>query len=76
VHKIALVITLLLICFSTLAIAQHAGGEQEQAACARDVSRYCRKVIDQGDFTVLACLKQNRKQLTAACNRVLVDHGQ
>jgi hypothetical protein len=74
--KVGPVITLLLICFSTGAVAQHAGEQQEQAACTRDVSRYCRKVIDQGDFTILACLQQNRTKITAACNRVLVNHGQ
>ena len=25
-----------------------------------DVKRFCRKLVDQGDFTVLACLKENR----------------
>jgi hypothetical protein len=33
-------------------------------------------VIDQGDFTILACLQQNRPQLSAACNQVLKNHGQ
>ena len=66
----------LLISLCTVGAAQHAGGQDEQAACTRDVSRYCRRVIDQGDFIVLACLQQNRKRLSAACNRVLVNHGQ
>ena len=74
--KISPVIALSFIFFSTGAVAQHAGEINEQTACVRDVSRYCRKVIDQGDFTVLACLQQNRTKLSAACNRVLVNHGQ
>ena len=49
---------------------------EEQAACNRDVQRHCRKVIDQGDFTILACLKENRSQISAACNQVLKTHGQ
>ena len=65
-----------LIFFSTVAVAQHSGEKSEQTACARDVSRHCRKIIDQGDFAVLACLQQNRTKLSAACNRVLINHGQ
>jgi hypothetical protein len=33
-------------------------------------------VIDQGDFTVLACLQQHRPKLTKACDQVLKNHGQ
>jgi hypothetical protein len=61
---------------STAAFAQHSGTDKEQQACARDVSKFCRKVMDQGDFTVLACLKENRPKISAACNAVLVSHGQ
>ena len=32
--------------------------------------------LNQGDFTILACLQQNRPQLSAACNQVLKNHGQ
>jgi len=32
--------------------------------------------MDQGDFTILACLKENRPKLSAACRDVLVGHGQ
>lgn len=52
------------------------GTIQEQRACTRDVQRHCRAVIDQGDFTVLACLKENRARLSAACDQVLRTHGQ
>jgi hypothetical protein len=63
----------------TLAQAQgqpHSGTEAEQRACSRDVSRFCRKVMDQGDFTILACLQEHRPKLTKACNQVLLNHGQ
>jgi len=40
------------------------------------VQRFCRKLMDQGDFTILACLKENRAKLSAACRYVLVSHGQ
>jgi hypothetical protein len=54
----------------------HSGTEQEEKACTRDVQRFCRKLMDQGDFTVLACLKENRPKLSPACRYVLVSHGQ
>jgi hypothetical protein len=60
---------------STGAVA-HSGSDQEQQACTRDVGRFCRKLMDQGDFTILACLKENRPKLTPACRDVLVSHGQ
>jgi hypothetical protein len=62
--------------FSTAALAQHGGTVDEQKACTRDVQRHCRAVMDQGDLTVLACLKENREKLSAACAQVLKSHGQ
>jgi hypothetical protein len=44
--------------------------------CARDVSRFCRPLMDQGDMVVLGCLKQNRARLSKTCAKVLADHGQ
>ena len=55
---------------------QRSGTKQEQEACTRDVTRYCRKVMDQGDFVILGCLKENRSRLTKACQQVLASHGQ
>jgi len=77
-RKFSVALLSLLLSFSTTAIAQQqrSGTPQEQAACSRDVQRFCRPVIDQGDFTILACLQQNRPKLTAACSQVLKDHGQ
>lgn len=73
----SLVLLALLVPFSTAAMAQkERGTDQEQKACARDVTRHCRSVIDQGDLVILACLKENRPKLTKACNQVLVRHGQ
>ena len=59
-----------------LAQQQRSGTPEEQKACARDVERFCRAVMDQGDFTILACLQQNRPKLTEACNQVLKNHNQ
>ena len=49
---------------------------QGQDACARDVSRFCRAHINDGDMVILACLKQNRQRLSKACAKALTDHGQ
>jgi uncharacterized protein YceK len=79
--KIFASLILLFACGSTVTVAQaqqqpHSGTEAEQRACARDVTRFCRKVIDQGDFTILACLQQTRPKISKACDAVLVSHGQ
>ena len=57
------------------AMAQGAG-PHEHDACARDVSRFCRAHMNEGDSVVLACLKQNRERLSKGCAKVLTDHGQ
>jgi hypothetical protein len=80
-RNLFLALTLLSISVSTGAIAQQqpqqrSGTPEEQKACSRDVERHCRPVIDQGDFTILACLQQNRPKLPAACAQVLKDHNQ
>jgi hypothetical protein len=62
----------LMLCASG-AFAQQQPG---QDACARDVTRHCRAVMNNGDGAVLACLKQNRARLSKACDKVLTDHGQ
>jgi hypothetical protein len=55
---------------------QHGGTPEEQKACAHDVQKYCRAVMDDADLIVLSCLQQNRAKLTKACDQVLVSHGQ
>ena len=55
---------------------QRSGTPEEQKACSRDVQRFCRPVIDQGDFTILACLQQNRSKISPSCEQVLKNHGQ
>jgi len=77
-HRFFLALSLLSLSLSSAAVAEphRSGTPEEQAACSRDVQRYCRPVIDQGDFTILACLQQNRPKLTVACNMVLKNHGQ
>jgi hypothetical protein len=79
-RKFLLALSLLSISISVSSNAfaqqQRSGTAEEQKACARDVQRFCRPVIDQGDFTILACLQQNRPKITPACDQVLKNHGQ
>ncbi len=55
---------------------QHGGTPEEQKACAHDVQKYCRSVMNDSDLVVLSCLQQNREKLTKSCDKVLKDHGQ
>ena len=53
-----------------------ASAQQGHDACARDVSRFCRAQMTDGDSAVLGCLKQHRARLSRACDKVLTDNGQ
>jgi len=59
-------------------LAASAASAQQQGhdACARDVARHCRAVMNDGDDAVLSCLKQHRARLSKACDKVLTDNGQ
>ena len=59
-------------------MASGASAQQQQGhdACARDVSRFCRAHMQDGDQIVLACLKQNRSRISKACQQMLASHGQ
>ena len=77
-RKLFVALTLLSASLSTAAFAQQqrSGTPEEQKACTRDVQKFCRPVIDQGDFTILACLKENRSKISSACDQVLKTHNQ
>ena len=55
--------------------APDSGTPEERAACAPDVHKFCGSDL-QDTMRVLACLQANRPKISAACNRVLVSHGQ
>jgi hypothetical protein len=59
-------------------IASVAQAQQQQGhdACARDVSRFCRAQMNDGDQIVLACLQQNRARISKACQQIMASHGQ
>jgi hypothetical protein len=67
---------LFVVAFVLTAFSASAQTPHEHDACARDVTRFCRAVINNGDSAVLACLQQNRQRISKACNKVLTDHGQ
>lgn len=78
-RKFVLALTLLSLAAPSGAFAQQqsrSGTAEEQKACSRDVQKFCRPVIDQGDFTILACLKENRSKISTACDQVLKNNGQ
>jgi hypothetical protein len=69
--KPVLAISLLLMLVSPV-LAQ---GGQQDTGCTRDVQRFCRAQINDGDMVVLACLQQNRARLSKTCAKVLTDNG-
>ena len=75
----ALLATTLLVSATAGAFAQgqpRSGTPEEQKACAPDVSRYCRAVMNDGDFVILGCLQANRPKISKKCDAVLKSHGQ
>jgi len=60
---------------SASAMAQyggHRGTKDEQEACKPDVYRLCAEfVIPPQEDKILACLKSKRKELSAACKKVI-----
>ena len=73
--KILFVIPLLFI--ASAAAAQAPQDRQKgHDACSRDVSRFCRAQMQEGDQLVLACLKQNRAKISKGCQQMLASHGQ
>ena len=81
-HMRKFVLALALVSSTSAAFAQkqqiqgRPGTAEEQAACTRDVQRHCRSVMDQGDFVILACLKEHRTKISSACDQVLKNNGQ
>jgi hypothetical protein len=59
---------------SASAQGAHLGTPQEQQACSRDASRFCRKQLSD-DMAVQQCLQQNRTKLGRACKKVFESHG-
>jgi cysteine rich repeat protein len=56
-------------------VASAASAQQGHDACARDVTRFCRAHMNDGDKVVLECLQQNRSRISRACAKTMADHG-
>ena len=69
--RLFFLISLLLIASSAQAQTAH-----ERDACARDVTRFCRLLINNGDQAVLSCLQQHRNRVSRRCERLMAEHGQ
>jgi hypothetical protein len=59
---------------SAWAQSGHLGTPQEQQACSRDASRFCRKQLND-DMAVQQCLQQHRTKLSRPCKKVFESHG-
>jgi len=73
--RISFVFLSALLAAQVLAITD-ASSQQGHDACARDVSRFCRARMNDGDSVVLECLKQHRARLSRTCDKILTDNGQ
>jgi hypothetical protein len=73
--RISFVFLSALLAAQVLAITD-ASSQQGHDACVRDVSRFCRARMNDGDSVVLECLKQHRARISRACDRVLTENGQ
>lgn len=74
-----MLVATLLAATATGALAQNpqrGGNANEQKACAPDVSRYCRAVMNDSDLVILGCLQANRAKISKKCDKVLLSHGQ
>jgi hypothetical protein len=73
-RNLPLIVILLLGTPTCFAQGGHMGTPEEQKACSRDASRFCRKQLGD-DTAVQQCLQQNRTKLSPACQKVFQSHG-
>jgi hypothetical protein len=72
----SLILAFVLASVPAVGLAQDDVRARGDRACGSDATRLCRKVIDQADSVVLACLQQNARRLGAPCRRFLQEQGQ
>ena len=73
--KKALFLSMIAGVMATQAFAQDNSRASQERSCGRDVSRFCKPVMDAGDMVILSCLQQNRAKISQACQKVLKDNG-
>lgn len=74
--RFAVVLSLLPLLAVTAVASAQTAAEKHNSSCARDVAKYCRAQMNDGDMVVLACLKAHRAKLSKKCARTLAQHGQ
>jgi hypothetical protein len=77
--KLVLVLALITVTTASFAQGGSQGTPEERAACAPDVMKHCKPLLNSNapsTFSILACLKANREQISKACRAVLESHGQ
>jgi len=74
VMRYVVAILVLLSGISSSLAQSHMGTPQEQQACSRDASRFCRQQLGN-DSAVQQCLQQNRSRLSRSCQKVFASHG-
>ncbi|WP_438279033.1 hypothetical protein [Nitrobacter sp.] len=74
--RLAAILSLLSLLGMTAVASAQGAGEKHHSDCARDVARYCRSKMNDGDMVVLACLKEHRAKLSKRCARTLTEHGE
>lgn len=74
--RLAVILSLLSVLGMTAVASAQNATQKHHSDCARDVARYCRSKMNDGDMVVLACLKEHRARLSKRCARTLVEHGQ
>lgn len=73
-RNIALTLIIVLAPVSAALAQYHAGSPEEQRACSRDASRFCRELLGN-DNAVQQCLQQQRPRLSRPCRKVFESHG-
>ena len=73
-RKLLLIVSLLLANTYCFAQDAHKGTPEEQKACSRDASRFCREQLGD-DMAVQQCLQQHRAKLSRKCQKVFQSHG-
>lgn len=73
--RIALTVAVLF-AFAPAALAQEGDRERGNRLCRNDAVKLCKKVLEQGDFAILACFQQNAPRLSRPCRIFLAEMGQ
>ncbi len=73
--RFAVVLSLLPLFAVTAVASAQTASEKHDSGCARDVAKYCRAQMNDGDMVVLSCLKAHRAKLSKKCARTLARHG-